>query len=78
MTETSDLPSDPSDGSSQEEAKLSGPGAGLSATGRGPGDIEPGESVGSDYGDPGGIDTAVDQEMAGDGQRGDGLDGDPS
>jgi hypothetical protein len=78
MTETSDLPSDPSDGSSQEEAGLAGPGAGISATGRGPGDVRPGDEVGSDYGDPGGIETAVDQEMAGDGQRQDNLDGDPS
>jgi hypothetical protein len=70
MTETS-LPSDPSDGSdtgdsSREEAQLSGPGAGLSATGRTAADFEPGEAVGSDYGDPGGIDTAVNQELAGD------------
>jgi hypothetical protein len=73
MTETSDLPSDPSDGSdtgdsSREEAQLSGPGAGLSATGRTASDFEPGDAVGSDYGDPGGIDTAVNQELAGDGQ----------
>lgn len=66
MTETPDLPSDPSDGSNQEDAKLSGPGAGISATGRGPGDVGVGDAVGSDYGDPGGIDVAVDQELSGD------------
>ncbi|MDX6258050.1 MAG: hypothetical protein QOJ11_4384 [Frankiales bacterium] len=55
MTETSDLPSDPSDGSdteggSLEEQELAGPGAGLSS-------------------------VQVDQEMAGDGQPDDYLDG---
>ncbi len=45
---------------------LSGPDAGLGATGRSAADFRPGEEdkLTSDYGDPGGIDTAVEQEEA--------------
>lgn len=44
--------------------KLSGPGAGLGATGRSAEDFRPGDEdkIAGDYGDPGGIDTAVEQE----------------
>ena len=48
----------------QESDQLSGPGAGLGATGRTAEDFRPGDEdqVASDYGDPGGIGTAVGQE----------------
>lgn len=45
------------------EQKLSGPGAGLSATGRTAGDMRPGDSDSANtYGDPGGT-GAADQEV---------------
>jgi hypothetical protein len=44
--------------------RRSGPDAGLGATGRSAEDFRPGDEdkMASDYGDPGGIDTAVTQE----------------
>lgn len=46
-----------------EGGKLSGPGAGLSATGRTADQFGPGDApAGGDYNDPGGIDTAPEQE----------------
>ena len=51
--------------------KLSGPGAGLSATGRTADQFSPGDApAGGDYGDPGGIDTAPEQEQGGEGSAG--------
>jgi hypothetical protein len=45
---------------------LSGPGAGLGATGRTADQFGPGDApAGGDYNDPGGIDTASDQELGG-------------
>ncbi len=44
--------------------QLSGPGAGLSATGRTADQMGPGDGAGATYGDPGGTGTAAD-ELAG-------------
>lgn len=55
MTETPDT-----------EQQLSGPGAGLSATGRTAGDMRPGEAdAGTTYGDPGGTGSADDEVATG-------------
>ena len=69
----SEQPVQPSAGNSDEEGGTLPASAGISTTGRT--NYELGESAGSDYGDPGGIGTGVDQELAGDGQREDDLDG---
>ena len=47
---------------SESDDKLSGPGAGLSATGRTADQMAPGDGTGATYGDPGGTATA-DQEL---------------
>jgi hypothetical protein len=48
--------------------RLSGPGAGLGATGRTADQFDPGDApAGGDYNDPGGIDTAAEEETTSDG-----------
>lgn len=43
---------------------MSGPGAGLGATGRTADTFSPGDDVRTDYGDPGGAGTAAEEETA--------------
>jgi hypothetical protein len=53
---------------SEQDERLSGPDAGLGATGRTADDFDPGDApAGGDYGDPSGIARAVtDEDAAGD------------
>lgn len=61
---------------SPTDDRLSGPGAGLGATGRTADDFDPGDPVpGADYGDPGGTATAEDEELAPRSDAGDDADG---
>jgi hypothetical protein len=56
---------------SEQDDRLSGPGAGLSATGRTADDFDPGDApAGGDYGDPSGVARAQQDEHADEGADG--------